>query len=245
MRIPEGFRLAGAGALVRRGYEGELLAWRRCAGEGPSGALGVGGRGASTRARLGDGAYAFVRRYRHGGFLGAVLGEAYFGHPPRPWRELVATEAARRAGVLAPEVLAAVVEPYERSLFGVPYRGVLVTREIAERRLLRDALAGASSEQERRGWIAAASAAVQQLHACGVSHPDLNVTNLLVGRSLELPIAIIDFDRAVARTSPVGPAGRWMARRRLARSIAKLKMPGLGRSDCRRLLSGIVRGGPR
>lgn len=241
MRIPEGFRLTEAGSLVRAGYEAQLPGWTQRARD----ATGVeaapnGGRGGLARARLADGAHAFVRRYRHGGLLGELLGEAYFGRPPRPWRELVATEAARAAGVLAPEVLAAVVEPFGVAVFGVPYRGILVTRAIEGRRSLRDALTSASSPEERDAWIAAAVAAVRQLHARGVHHPDLNVTNLLVADAPTLPIAVIDFDRAVARARPVGWLRRRLARRRLARSIAKLALPGLSRAQCRARLALVL-----
>ncbi|MDG2303794.1 MAG: lipopolysaccharide kinase InaA family protein [Candidatus Binatia bacterium] len=242
MRVPEGFRLTAAGSLVRCGYESRLPDWvqrARTAGE----SVGIGGRGGLARAPLDDGAEAFVRRYRHGGLLGTVLGEAYFGRPPRPWRELVATEAARRAGVVAPEVLAAVVEPFDGAVFGVPYRGVLVTRGLEQRRTFREALLEASSGEERLRWLAVAAAAVRQLHTCGVRHPDLNVTNLLVGDSLDEKVAVIDFDRAVAGTSPVGWVGRRMAHRRLSRSIGKLGLPGLSRAQARRELAVVLEAG--
>lgn len=245
MRIPAGFRLTDAGSLVRAGYEAQLPEWTQRARE-RSGAepASDGGRGGLARARLEDGAEAFVRRYRHGGLLGELLGEAYFGRPPRPWRELVATEAARRAGVLAPEVLAAVVEPFGAAVFGIPYRGILVTRAIEGRRSLREALVNALSSDEREEWVDAAAAAVRQLHACGVHHPDLNVTNLLVADAPTQPIAVIDFDRAVARPRPVGWLGRRLARRRLSRSIAKLGLPGLSRAQCRARLAPVLEGQP-
>lgn len=239
MNVPTDFGLAGAGCLVRRGYEAELSAWRELA-RLPS--PDSGGRGGIARTRLADGASAFVRRYRRGGWFGRWLGEAYFGRPPRPWRELVATEAARDAGVVAPEVLAAVAEPFERSVFGVPYRGLLVTRALDGRRTLGDALREAPDESSRERLVAAAVRAVRRLHACGVRHPDLNVSNLLVGPSAETPVAIIDFDRAVVHATPVGWLGRWMARRRLARSLAKLGFPGWSRSSCRDRLAGLLSG---
>lgn len=243
MNVPEGFRLTEAGSLVRCGYESRLPDWMqraRSAGE----SVAAGGRGGLARAPLDDGAEAFVRRYRHGGLLGALLGEAYFGRPPRPWRELVATEAARRAGVVAPEVLAAVVEPFDGAVFGVPYRGLLVTRGLEQRRTFGEALVSASSADQRLRWLAVAVAAVRQLHACGVRHPDLNVTNLLVGDSLDQRVAVIDFDRAVAGTSPVGWLGRRMAHRRLSRSVGKLGLPGLSRAEARGALAAILEVGP-
>lgn len=244
MRVPEGFRRAAAGRLVRSGYEGQLDVWLERARSGSSEAAPAGGRGATVRAPIRDDGEAFVRRYRHGGLLGRWLGEAYFDRPPRPWRELVATEAARRGGVVAPEVLAAVVEPYEHSLFGIPYRGVLVTRALAQQRSLGRALSDAAADARPR-WIGAAVAAVRRLHACGVRHPDLNATNLLVGDSFDEPVAVIDFDRARAGGRPVGWLGRWMARRRLSRSLAKLGLEGMGPAECRRAVAGILDGAER
>lgn len=244
MNIPDDFGLAGAGRLVRRGYEAELAAWCRLAFRDDAG-VEPGGRGGIVRTPLADGAAAFVRRYRRGGWLGPLLGEAYFDRPPRPWRELVATEAARAAGIVAPEVLAAVAEPFERSVFGVPYRGLLVTRALEERRTLGEALRDAADDQSRRDWVAAAVRAVRRLHSSGVHHRDLNVSNLLVGASAEDGVAVIDFDRASVRATPVGAWGRRMAHRRLSRSIAKLALPGWDRAACRRALTAVLAGASR
>jgi 3-deoxy-D-manno-octulosonic acid kinase len=177
---------------------------------------------------LRDGGDAFVRRYVHGGLLGALLGDRYWQRPSRPLRELLATEAARAAGVVAPEVLAAVVQPAAAG--GLLYRGVLVTRALAGRRALADALRAATDDDGRRRWIACAVGAVRRLHAAGIRHPDLNVTNVLVGVRPEDDAALIDFDRARVGTGPVGAAGVALARRRLSRSIAKLGLPGLDRA---------------
>lgn len=233
MRVPEGFRLAAAGTLVRAGHERELAQWMdlsRIAAD--AGSREHEGRGGIVRAPLEGGDHAYVRRYRRGGLLGEFLGEAYFAKPPRPWRELVATEAARHAGVLAPEVLAAVVEPFEIAVFGVPYRGVLVTRAIEGRRSLGAALLESETVERRERWLDAAIAVVRQLHACGVRHPDLNVTNLLVGEDPTEPVAVIDFDRASVGAESIDWLGRMLARRRLSRSIGKLGLPGLSRMEC-------------
>ncbi len=239
MKPPDGFRRVEAGAWVRAGYEADLAHWRGCM-RGSVADAGDGGRGKLARVPLRDGAAAFVRRYRRGGWAGAVLGETYFGRPPRPWRELVATEAARRAGVVAPEVLAAVVEPVFGAVCGLPYRGVLVTRELGGRRTLREALLDARAGAEVDAWLDAVIRAVRQLHACGIRHPDLNVTNLLVGASAREAVAVIDFDRAVVGTRPVGRIGRLLAHRRLARSVAKLELPALSRTECRRRLAELL-----
>jgi hypothetical protein len=236
LTTPEGFRRIGTESLVRVGHEGSMAEWMAVAGavKGPqdeSSAKGEG-RGPVARIALDDGGHAIVRHYRHGGALGGVLGDLYWQWPPRPWRELVATEAARGAGVLVPEVLGALVRPLGASGPAAwLYRGDLVTRELAGRRSLKAALVGASDAVERRAWLAAAVRAVLQLHAAGVSHPDLSVGNFLVGTDPDVPVAIIDFDRAVVQTQGVGEIGRRAAWRRLSRSVAKLDLPALGPRD--------------
>lgn len=225
MKAPEEFVVLRAGALVRRGHEEDLEAFLAAAAGGADAVQG--GRGATRRIGLRDGGAAFVRRYVHGGLVGALLGEWYWTRPPRPLRELVATEAARRAGVTAPEVLAAIVQP---ALGGAVYRGVLATRALEQRRALADALRSAVGDDARRRWIACAVRAVQRLHAAGIRHPDLNVANVLVGARPDDDAALIDFDRARVGRGPVGVVGVALARRRLARSIAKLGLPGLDRA---------------
>jgi len=234
--IPSDFVELRPGALVRRGFETEAASWL---GPGAGSAIASGrasepaaserteaGRGGAVRVALGGGGAAWLRPYRHGGLLRRVLGGIYWERPPRAWRELVATEAARRSGIAAPEVLAAAARPLAPPLCWL-HRDVLVTREIAGRRSLAAALRSSTSESERRAWLARAWAVIERLHAAGIRHPDLNTGNLLVGEPCE-PIAVIDFDRAVVG-APVGAVGRAFARRRLARSVAKLGLPGLDR----------------
>jgi hypothetical protein len=196
LNTPDGYLRMAGGALVRKGHAELLDHWLSCEGdELPEGAQRVeGGRGGSVRIPLGDGGAAYVRRYRHGGLLGSLLGEVYFGRRYRPWRELEATEAARGAGIAAPEVLAAVVQPLAGPWGGFAYRGVLeVVLDV-----------------------------VSRLHGAGIEHRDLNFTNLLAGESPAEGLAVIDFDGATISAGPVGRLARCMARRRLARSLAKL-----------------------
>jgi tRNA A-37 threonylcarbamoyl transferase component Bud32 len=259
-QLPD-FVLVQAGAsrtLVRRGFEPELPGWLASDGAGgsaaqpgptsgvdgtPAGKVSLdGGRGAVRTVELAAGGRAFVRRYRHGGLLRALLRDVYWQWPPRPWRELYATEAARRAGVTAPEVLAAAALPaFSRARRpGWLYRGVLVTRELDDRRSLRTALLAATSRGERQAWIEGAVAAIERLHDHGIRHPDLNATNLLVGNLPDAPVAIIDFDRAVARPASVGRLGRALAWRRLARSIGKLGLPGLDPRGVRSVIAAVL-----
>ena len=81
MKVPDGFVVLREGTIVRRGHESEIDAFLAAAAphaDPGSGAVadGVhGGRGATRLVALRDGGAAFVRRYVHGGLLGAMLGE--------------------------------------------------------------------------------------------------------------------------------------------------------------------------
>ena len=138
MKAPPDFVRLDPGVLVRRGHEEDLAVWRAPGSDCQ--AETFGGRGTTVRMAMADGADVYIRRYRHGGVLGALLRDVYFGWPPRSWRELEVTEAARSSGIHVPEVLAAVAEPLRPSSARVPYRGILVTRAIPERRPLAQAL---------------------------------------------------------------------------------------------------------
>jgi len=235
VKPPTGFVRVDGASLVRSGYEAYLGEWASAVDS--VGRASDTGRGAIARVALPDGR-AIVKHYRHGGWLGDRLGDLYWDWPPRPWRELAATEAVRAAGILAPEVLAAIVVPLGASgPCAWLYRAELVTRELAGRRSLGSALTSAATAAERGAWLAAAARAMRRLHEAGVSHPDLSVGNFLVGADPSEPIAIIDFDRAAVGPPPVSALGRWGARRRLARSVAKLALPSLDRTS----VAAIVR----
>ena len=249
MRTPPGFVRTAPGALVRRGFEGEAPGWWST-GPDPAGASELppdtGGRGSVRRVPLSTGGTAYVRRYRHGGLLRHLLGELYALWPPRAWRELAATEAARGAGIVAPEVLAAAALPIAP---GVPlslvHRGVLVTRALDGRRALSVALRAATDDGERRRWVQSAWREIRRLHDAGIRHPDTNVSNLLAGDDPAMGLAVIDFDRARALGHPVGAFHRALARRRLSRSVAKLALPGLDRAGTRAAIDATACGEER
>ena len=111
---------------------------------------------------------------------------------PRPFRELVVTAEARRRGVAAAEVLAARVEGR------LAYRGAIVTAEVPERGHARrrapaspdDGRRRAARRRRRRGRSAG-------MHAAGVFHADLNLTNLLAPAGDPASTSrVLDFDRA-------------------------------------------------
>ena len=64
---------------------------------------------------------------------------------------------------------------------------------------------------------------VEQLHATGVSHADLNLTNILVAaKGSRQDTLIIDFDRARIFPTPIPSSWRKKNLQRLHRSLQKL-----------------------
>jgi 3-deoxy-D-manno-octulosonic acid kinase len=188
----------------------------------PDGAVAVASaRGPVYRVRLADGSTAVVRICRRGGLVARLVGETYLGLRPRPLRELALTVEARRRGVAAAEVLAARVEGR------LAYRGALVTAEVPSAATLLEALRTAPDAAGRRALAAATARAIAGLHAAGVFHADLNLSNILVHPGPEgARVALVDFDRAWLQDVPLPVKVRRRNLRRLRRSLAKLDPEG-------------------
>lgn len=229
MRIPPAYDLVRAGpvrAALRRDLRPLLEPWLLAprlvlpAGAEPL----AGGRGGAFRAVLPGGQRVIVRLYRRGGVLGRFVHETFVGPGlglgARPLRELVVTAEILRRGVATVEVLAARVEG---RLF---YRGALVTAEIPSATTLFDALRRADPAR-RRALAASAGRVIATLHEAGVSHADLNMTNILVAPGPDGErIALVDFDRARLHRGTLPTAARRRNLARLARSLAKLDADG-------------------
>jgi 3-deoxy-D-manno-octulosonic acid kinase len=222
MTVPPAYRVLRAGAVraaIRADLVDALGPWLlapRLVLPGDAEPL-ASGRGGAYRVAAGNGLRVVVRVCRRGGLIARFVRETYFGFRPRPLRELAVTTEVRRRGVAAPEVLAARVEGR------LAYRGALVTTEVPSAATLLDALRGAPDGASRERLAASAGRAIATLHAAGVFHADLNLTNILVhpgaGGST---IALLDFDRARLRRGPLSVAARRRNLQRLARSLAKL-----------------------
>jgi len=171
------------------------------------------GRGGTRRVVLRGGKVVFVRRYLRGGLMRFLSRDLFLLRPPRPVRELVATEKAWAAGCRVPIVHGVAVE--ERGPF---YRGWIVTSAIDGARAFIDLLASADSAA-RGALLTAAGSAIRDLHDAGIHHPDLNGHNLLVDG--QGAVAIIDFDRAVTGSAVRYRLGE-KGRDRFWRSLCKL-----------------------
>lgn len=173
-----------------------------------------------------------VRRCRRGGAVGPVLGDRFLrGGVPRPFREMAASEEARKRGIPTPRVLVAAVYPR-----GVFYRGDVVTEYVADSRDLAALLFGSDAPEQRApGTAAEEDPAVRQaalrdagyllarMARAGVEHADLNAKNVLLDRNEGRASAfLLDLDRArIHAPGDAVPAGAMWAR--LERSLRKFE----------------------
>ena len=178
----------------------------------------VGGRGGTLRIPTEQGPVV-LRRFRRGGAM-RWLGGTYFGFRHRPLREFALLLRARRRGLAVPDPLAAVVE---RRFGGIGYRGCLLMHEIVGATPVSDLIhSGAGIDV-----VALIGRGLRELHDAGLSHPDVNLGNLLVvTRSYGSRLAFVDLDRARLRPRPLGRLARRRSLSRLRRSAAKLDPAG-------------------
>jgi 3-deoxy-D-manno-octulosonic acid kinase len=177
----------------------------------------AGGRGGALRIPTEQGPVV-LRRFRRGGAM-RWLGDTYFGFRHRPLREFALLLRARRRGLAVPDPLAAVVE----RRFGFGYRGWLMMHEIVGATPLSDLVDGGMAIDV----VGLLARGLRDLHDAGLSHPDLNLGNLLVvTRSYGSRLAFVDLDRARLCSRPLGTWARRRSLRRLRRSAAKLDPAG-------------------
>jgi len=216
-RLPEGYVDLDRGrwrVVAARLELAEMTTLLDAARTGDAGGEDVSsGRGGARRLTLPGGKVVYVRQYLRGGLVRFFVREFFLLRPPRPVRELEATETARAGGCHVPIVHAVAVEES-----GPFYRGWIVTSAIEGARAFIDVLA-AGDEATRAALLAAAGSAIRDLHDAGVYHPDLNGHNLLLDSGGK--VAVIDFDRAVV----AAPGLHRLARKgcdRFWRSLGKL-----------------------
>ncbi len=179
--------------------------------------------------QVGEQGSLLLRRYRRGGYIRHFLRETYWApwnSPLRPLAELEATETARQRGIPTGEVLGACVEWHS---FGL-YRGLLISRTADGFVNWWEWLQTQPSQHERQRAATAVAEVVAQLHAAGIGHADLNLTNILIRctraetptHQTHFAVLLIDFDRA--RVFPHALQQNRCERnlRRLRRSINKL-----------------------
>lgn len=133
------------------------------------------GRGIVYGVPLSTGDRVVVRRSRHGGLLGALRDDSFFGATRAP-RELELSIKLRRLGVATPEIVAYATYP-AGALFR---RADVVSREVPRSRDLAEALGALSRSDSKHALIAATGKLLASLSIAGARHPDLNLKNILV-----------------------------------------------------------------
>lgn len=233
--------LRGYGAAEVDGWRliarNDLLEWAARVARGEVRRVGevTGGRASHPRVELPAGGSAVVRAYQRGGLLRRMNRDRYFlGH--RAFEELRVTARAGEMGVRVAEPLAAMER---RTAGGIGYHARLLTRMVEGAEGLDAVLA-----ERADGWAAAvggAGAQIGRMHGAGITHPDLNLRNVLVRKgdadAARAEVYLIDFDRARIGAGPVAEAARAAELRRLARSARKLGVP-LGRGEVAALREG-------
>ena len=187
-----------------------------------------------------------IRHYEHGGIFRALTKDLFLVGS-RPFRELVITEMARRAGLPTMEILAAI----KRWAFWPFYKGDLVSKEIPNsvdliQYFTRWGKAGGQKHLgEKRDLIRQAGRLVREMHEVGIYHSDLHLKNFIVeiGEGALGSLHIIDFDRSLI-IHPLA-SNKWFANLlRLDRSVEKWRAKGLWitRTDRLRFLRSYLQG---
>jgi len=178
------------------------------------------GRGQVVSFPLGPapGERVALRHCHRGGVLGRLLGDRY-ASPGRFFEELRVCEAARRAGVPAPECLAVIA--IRRGAF---WRGDLLFRELPDATSLESWLRQGPSPEALRGVSSRLAEAFGRLVAAGIYHPDLHAANVLVQERGGGPhVCLIDFDRAHI-ADPLPPKLRDRMLFRFNRALVKRRL---------------------
>ena len=222
---PSGFRQRREGRRIwwlKADIETELRAVIECAAGGKGEPL-RGGRGTLWRVPFEGNGAAVVRTYRRGGLVRHLTRDLYWDRPPRPFAELGTLVEAHRRGVPTVEVLGAGVT---WAGWGC-YRGTLVTREAAGFVDWWPWLQTLPGAAERRAVAVHVAETIRLMHARGVQHADLNLTNVLVRVEDGRPAALIlDFDRARMFAAGLSDTRCRRNLRRLRRSMSKLDPDG-------------------
>jgi tRNA A-37 threonylcarbamoyl transferase component Bud32 len=170
-----------------------------------------------------------IRHYEHGGIFRALTKDLFLAGF-RPFRELVITEMARKAGLPTMEILVAIKRP----IFWPFYKGDLVSREIPSsidliQYFTRWGKAGDQQRlREKRELISQAGRLARKMHEVGIYHADLHLKNFIVetGKGTLGSLYIIDFDRSMI-IHPL-ESEKWLANLlRLDRSVEKWRAKGL------------------
>ncbi|MGR3317366.1 MAG: lipopolysaccharide kinase InaA family protein [Candidatus Anammoxibacter sp.] len=167
-----------------------------------------------------------IRRYRHGGFLGMIVGDLFWNHA-RPLNELMVSEKAFEMGLMTTRTVAVIKH---NTLLYPFFKAEMVTEEIPDAfdlvRYIKDnKLTNVKLHKKKKEIICEAAIAVRRMHEIGIYHGDLHLKNILVkeDQSGKVCIYIMDFDKSTLHKS-LNIAQRMKNLYRLDRSVEKLAM---------------------
>ncbi|MGR3176586.1 MAG: lipopolysaccharide kinase InaA family protein [Candidatus Anammoxibacter sp.] len=165
-----------------------------------------------------------VRRYRHGGFLGVIVGDLFWNHA-RPLNELLVSEKALEMGLMTTRVVAVI--KHNTLLFPF-FKAEMVTEEIPDAfdlvRYIKDnKLTDVNLHKKKKEIIREVAIAVRKMHEIGIYHGDLHLKNILLKEEQngKVCIYIMDFDKSTLHKS-LNVAQRMKNLYRLDRSVEKL-----------------------
>jgi 3-deoxy-D-manno-octulosonic acid kinase len=196
------------------------------------------GRGPAPSLSVSRDLSVVLRRYRHGGLFGDLLGNFFWG-PSRALAELDVTARAEAAGAPVPHVVCLAAW----RLAGPIWSALIGTEEIAASVDLFEALRSLNDGSRRLALVREVGRAVRRLHDAGVEHRDLQLRNILVAEPPAKKIVVVDLDGARFRAGiPLGPRRRARNLGRMIRSAAKLGLwhPRRGRRELAALLGAYT-----
>jgi len=171
----------------------------------------AGGRGGSWLIDI-DGRKAVLRRYHRGGAMGSLSTDRYLWTGQarsRPWCEWDVLLRARKAGLPAPEPIAACT-----CRSGLWYRAALITAFLDDTEMMTERL---QREKLARDCWHELGILIKRLHSAGIRHADLTTDNILMDPDNRF--YLVDFDKAriIKRLGD----WQWQPLKRLQRSIFK------------------------
>ena len=175
-----------------------------------------------------------IRRYRHGGFLGLLVGDLFWDRT-RPFNELAVSQKALTMGLQTAEVVAII----KHNLFFFLFKSDLVTKEITNAfdliRCLKDDLPEmVNIFRQKKEIIMQIASSVLKMHDIGICHGDLHLKNIMlkVENNKRFSVYIIDMDKSkLIDNLTVGDRVKNLYR--LDRSVEKLKMQFLKPQEVR------------
>lgn len=221
MKLPPGFSIVTEPPIYALVQEGWLPYLRDKGLLDPSGLFGeVLSSTLKGRGRLllvGEDTLLVIRRNRHGGLLGFLLGDLFLDRD-RVHKELLLLWRLRRAEV---PTLVPVASIGKR--IGPFWKQFLITEYLQGARDMLSFLRTTGDRQRRLTVIQRAGEVISRMHDLGIYHGDLQLKNLLV-RGEE--VFVIDLDKS-KQMVPLPMRMRFRNLLRLMRSVEKAEKKGL------------------